>query len=125
MKKNNIPRVISIICSVICLAATSYGLLVGLLGLSATEWPDALNTIFLLPSLIIFPICLFDFLIATDKIKKGLVFSCVNSIIKVGIIIVIFINARYRNLSDFEVLAIVFFTIMSITSIINMLKLAK
>ena len=79
-------------------------------------------------------VILFDFLITLDKIKKGLIYSCINSIIKIGII-ACFIPTTISDYKyemkfgvsnlDFDIIVIVLLTIVTIPSILNIIKLIK
>jgi len=133
MKQFKILKVISIICSVIGLILSSFGFVMGLQSISAPGW-GRLGVIFIMPSVITFIVILFDFLITLDKIKKGLIYSCINSIIKIGII-VCFVPITIRDYKyemrfgvsnlDFDIIAIVLLTIVTIPSILNIIKLIK
>ena len=133
MKQFKIPEVISIICSIIGLILSSYGLLMGLQSIGADGWGQ-LGVIFILPSIIALTVIVFDLLITVDKIKRGFIYSCMNSIIKICIIgcIIPSIISDYKyeikyggsNL-DFDLILIVALTIITVPSILNMAKLIK
>ena len=133
MKQFKILKVISIICNVIGLILSSFGFVMGLQSISAPGW-GRLGVIFIMPSVIAFIVILFDFLITLDKIKKGLIYSCINSIIKIGII-ACFIPTTISDYKyemrfgvsnlDFDIIAIVLLTIVTIPSILNIIKLIK
>ena len=133
MKKFKISKVISIICSIIGLIFSSFGLIIGFQSIGAPGW-EGLYVIFIMPSVIALIVILFDFLITLDKIKKGLIYSCINSIIKIGIIACFIpiaisnyideMKFRVSNL-DFDIIVIVLLTIVTIPSILNIIKLIK
>ena len=133
MKKFKISKVISIICSIIGLILSSFGLINGFQSIGAPGW-GGLGVIFIMPSVIALIVILFDFLITLDKIKKGLIYSCINSIIKIGIIACFIPTAisdyKYEmkfgvsNL-EFDIIVIVLLTIVTIPSILNIIKLIK
>ena len=112
MKQFKIQEVISIICSIIGLILSSYGLLMSLQSIGADGWGQ-LGVIF---------------------IKRGFIYSCMNSIIKICIIgyVISSIISDYKyeiqygvsNL-DFDLILIVALTIITIPSILNMVKLIK
>lgn len=133
MKQFKISKVISIICSIIGLNLSSIGLIMGLQSIGAPGWGE-LGVIFIMPSVIALLVILFDFLITLDKIKKGLIYSCINSIIKIGII-ACFIPTTISDYKyemkfgasnlDFDIIVIVLLTIVTIPSILNIIKLIK
>lgn len=133
MKQFKISKVISIICSIIGLILSSFGLIMGIQSIGAPGW-EGLGVLFIMPSVIALLIILFDFLITLDKIKKGLIYSCINSIIKIGIISC-FISTTISDykyemkfgVSDlkFDIIVIVLLTIVTIPSILNIIKLIK
>ncbi|MBQ2836179.1 MAG: hypothetical protein IJE68_05035 [Clostridia bacterium] len=133
MTQFKISKVISIICSIIGLILSSYGLIIGLLSIGASGW-GGLGVIFIMPSVIALLVILFDFLITLGKIKRGLIYSCINSIIKIGIIACFiptaFSDYKYEmkfgvsNL-DFDIIVIVILTMVTVPSILNIIKLIK
>lgn len=133
MKQFKIQQVISIICSIIGLILSSYGLLMSLQSIGADGWGQ-LGVIFIIPSTIALTVIVFDFLITVGKIKGGFIYSCINSIIKICIIgyVISSIISDYKyeiqygvsNL-DFDLILIVALTIITIPSILNMVKLIK
>ena len=130
MKQFKISKVISIICSIIGLILSSSGLIMGFLSIGAPGW-GGLGVIFIMPSVIALIVILFDFLITLDKIKKGLIYSCINSIIKIGIIACFIPTAisDYKDEMKFGVsnyiIVIVLLIIVTIPSILNIIKLIK
>ena len=130
MKKFKISKIISIICSIIGLILSLLGLVAGLQSIGAPDF-GGIGVIFILPSVIALLVILFDFLITLDKIKKGLIYSCINSIIKIGIIACFISTAisdyKYEikfgvsNL-NFDIIVILALTIVIIPSILNIKK---
>ena len=86
MKEVKVQRIISIICSIVGLIISLYGLLAGLESIGSTGF-GGLGVIYILPSIIALIIIILDLLITVDKIKKGLVYSCISSLIKIVTII--------------------------------------
>lgn len=133
MKKFKISKIISIICCIIGLVLSSYGLIMGVESIGASGW-GGLGVIFIMPSVIALFVILFDLLITLDKIKKGLIYSCINSIIKIGIIVcfipITISDYKYEmkfgvsNLS-FDIIVIILLAIVTIPSILNTIKLIK
>ena len=133
MKQFKISKVISIICSIIGLILSSFVLIMGLQSIGAHGW-EGLEVIFIMPAVIALLVTLFDFLITLDKIKKGLIYSCINSIIKIGII-ACFIPTTISDYKyemkfgvsnlDFDIIVIVLLIIVTILSILNIIKLIK
>lgn len=133
MKQFKISKVISIICSIIGLILSSFVLIIGLQSIGAHGW-EGLEVIFIMPAVIAILVTLFDFLITLDKIKKGLIYSCINSIIKIGII-ACFIPTTISDYKyemkfgvsnlDFDIIVIVLLIIVTIPSILNIIKLIK
>lgn len=131
MKQVKISKVISIICSIIGLNLSLQGLTIGLQSIDS-DGLDLLGTIFIMPSIIALIIIIFDFLITIGKLKKGLVYSCINSIIKIGIIGCFIPSTVYdykyeikfgaSNLK-FDLIVITALIIITIPSIINIIKL--
>lgn len=133
MKQFKISKVISIICSIIGLILSSFGLIMGLQSIGAPGW-GGLGVIFIMPSVIALLIIIFDFLITLDKIKKGLIYSCINSIIKIGVMICFIPNtiSEYKyemefgaSNFEFDIIVIVALIIVTIPSILNSIKLVK
>lgn len=85
MNKNKILKIVSFICSIIGLILALMGLIVGLLSLKATDF-GKIGAIYILPSITAFIIIFLDYLISTNKIKNGLKYSYISSIIKIIII---------------------------------------
>ena len=129
MKWFIISKVISIICSIIGLILSSFGLIMGLQSIGASGW-EKLGVIFIIPSVIVMLVIIFDFLITIDKIKKGLIYSCINSIIKIGIICCLLLAAisDYKfGTSNLElyIIVIVGLIVITIPSVLNIIKLIK
>jgi nitric oxide reductase large subunit len=121
--------IISIICSIIGLILSSFGLIMGLQSIGASGW-EKLGVIFIIPSVIVMLVIIFDFLITLDKIKKGLIYSCINSIIKIGIICCLLLAAisDYKfGTSNLElyIIVIVGLIVITIPSVLNIIKLIK
>lgn len=133
MKEVKVQRIISIICSIVGLIISLYGLLAGLESIGATGF-GGIGVIFISPSIIALIIIILDLLITVDKIKKGLVYSCISSLIKIVIIICFIPSTIYSfkyeveygvsNLS-FDLLIIFLLVIILIPSILNIIKLIK
>lgn len=129
MKK--MEKIISIICCIFGVIISLYGLIVSLQSIGTDGW-EKLGVIFIIPSVIALIVTILDLLITVDKIKRGLIYSCISSLIKIGIIIYlipsIISNYKYgvqynvSNLS-FELILITFLTIITIPSILNITKL--
>ena len=121
---------ISIICSIIGFIVSSFGLILGLNSIGAPGW-DALGVIFIMPSVLAFILVLFDFLISIDKIKKGLTYSVLSTLIKLGAIALFIPSTMYSiqqemkgNLSNFQfdLTCIVLLIVVAIPSILNIVK---
>lgn len=78
MKKFKISKIISIICSIIGLILSLLGLVAGLQSIGVLGF-GGIGVIFILPSVIALLVILFDFLITLAIVKKGLIYSCINS----------------------------------------------
>ena len=126
-------KVISIICSIIGLILSTFALIISVQSAGASGF-ERIGELFIIPSIIVFLIILFDFLITLDKIKKGLIYSCINSIIKIGIIVCFIFTAisdyKYEikhgtSNFDFDMIVIGALTIITIPSILNIIKLVK
>lgn len=133
MKLCKIQKVISIICSIIGLILASYGLLMSLQSIGADGWGQ-LGVIFIMPSIIALTVIVFDFLITVGKIKRGLIYSCINSLIKICIIGCVIPSTIYDYKYEikygvsnlyFDLILIVALTIITIPSILNITKLIK
>lgn len=133
MKLCKIQKVISIICSIIGLILASYGLLMSLQSIGADCWGQ-LGVIFIMPSIIALTVIVFDFLITVGKIKRGLIYSCINSLIKICIIGCVIPSTIYDYKYEikygvsnlyFDLILIVALTIITIPSILNITKLIK
>lgn len=129
MKK--MQRIISIICSILGVIISLYGLIVGLRSIGTNGWGQ-LGVIFIIPSVIALIVIILDFFITVDKVKRGLVYSCISSIIKIGIILCLipstFSNYKYEvqhNVSNlsFNLILITLLMIITIPSILNIKKL--
>ena len=85
MKLFKILKVISIMCSIIGLIISLFGLIMGLSSIGESGF-EGIGVIFIMPAVIVLLVILFDFLITIDKVKSGLIYSCINSLIKISII---------------------------------------
>ena len=126
MKLCKIKKTISIICSLIVFLFALLGLILGLQSIGADGW-GRLGVIFIMPSIFALLIIILDFLITIEKIKRGLVYSYISSLIKIGII-VLFIPStiydyKYEINLAFDLILIVLLMIAIIPSILNIIKL--
>lgn len=133
MNKNKTLKIVSVICSIIGLILALIGLIVGLLSLKATDF-GKIGTIFILPSITAFIIIFLDYLISTNKIKNGLKYSYISSIIKIIIIACCIPEAvddymyelKYGESNfDFDLILIISLTLVAIPSILNIITLTK
>ena len=133
MKLIKIQKVISIICSTLGFILSLFGLKLSLQSIGADGWGQ-LGVIFIIPSVFALLIIVLDFLITVGKIKKGLIYSCISCLIKIGIIILFIPSTIYdykyelqygvSNL-DFDLILIVLLVIITIPSILNTIRLIK
>ena len=131
MKLSKIQKVISIICSVLGFIFSLFGLTFGLQSINAKGWGQ-LGTSFIIPSIFALLIIILDFLVTIGKIKKGLRYSCISTLIKVGIIILSISDTVYEykyelqygisNLNLYLIL-IVLLVIITIPSILNIIRI--
>ena len=121
---------ISVICSIIGFIVSSFGLTMGLNSIGAPGW-GGLGVIFIMPSILAFILVLFDFLISIDKIKKGLTYSVISTLIKIGGIALLIPSTMYSfqqemkgNLSNlqFDLTCIILLAIVAVPSILNTVK---
>ena len=133
MKSSKIRKIISIIACIIGLLVALYFLINGINSLGSTDLAG-IGIIFVLPSVIAIIILLLDFIISICKTKKGLIFSYLSSIIKVGLILLfipsIIDDLKYRNSFgysnlDFDLIIITVIIIITIQSILNIIKIKK
>ena len=118
MREVKNKKEISIICGLIGLVVSLFGLLIGLASINA-DGLGGIMTIFIMPSIIAFIIILLDFLMAIDVIKKSLIYSWISTIIKM-LIIILLIPSTIDNLKyelkfgvsnfDFDLILIIFTT---------------
>ena len=123
-------KVISIICSIVGLVFSSIGLVAGLKSIGAEGWAQ-LGTIFIMPSIIALSLILIDFLMTIDKIKKGLIYSCIISLIKISIIVLSIPDTIHEykyemqygvsNFS-FDLILIALLVVVTIPSVLNAIK---
>ena len=126
-------KTLSVVCSIIGIGMALFGLTLGIDSIGA-DGMSGLGVIFILPSLIAVAIGVIDILIAVDKIKKGLIYSIIVSIIKCIFIIMLIplvienflyeLQHGYSNLS-FDLILLVLLIVITIPSILNVLKLWK
>ena len=131
MKLIKLQKVISIICSVLGFILSLFGLKVGLQSIGADGW-DQLGVIFIMPSAFALLIIVLDFLITIGKIKKGLIYSYIITLIKITIII-LFIQSTINDYKyelqygvsnlNFNLILIAFLVIITIPSILNIIRL--
>ena len=131
MRLFRIQKIISVICSILGFILSLYGLIFGLQSISADGYGQ-LGIILIMPSIFALIIIVLDFLITIDKIKRGLIYSCISSLIKIGIIACfvpsIIYDYKYEiqygisNLS-FDLILIASLAIVTIPSILNIIKL--
>lgn len=133
MNKTSLLKKLSITIEIIGLFFSFIGLIMGLSSIGASGW-EALGVIYILPSIIAFIIILFDFLITLNVIKKGLIYSCISSVLKLVIIFCFIPPTLYEleneilyNLSnfDFDLTIVCSLFFVSIPSIINIIKLGR
>ena len=123
----------SVVLSVIGLVLAIFALLLGLQSIGV-DGMGQLGIIFIVPSFFAFFIIAFDLLVTIDKIKRGLIYSCVSSIIKICIIIyfipITIYDYNYQmqygvsNLS-FDLILLVFLILVTIPSVLNVIKILK
>lgn len=131
MKSCKIKKTISIVCSLIVFLFALLGLITGLQSIGADGWGQ-LGVIFIMPSIFALLIIILDFLITIEKIKKGLVYSYISSLIKIGGIVLFIPSTIYdykyemkfgvSNL-NFDLILIVLLIVAIIPSILNIIKL--
>lgn len=122
---------ISVICSILGFILSLYGLISGLTSIGASGFGQ-LGIIFIMPSIFAFIIILLDYLITIDKIKRGLIYSFISSLIKIGFIVIFIPSTLYDykyemqygvSNFDFDLILIVSLLIVTIPSILNIIKL--
>ena len=131
MKLLKFKKLISVICCILVFILSLIGLIVGLQSIGSEGW-GKLGVIFIMPSVIALVIIILDFLITVDKIKRGLVYSCISCLIKIGSIALVIPSTIYdykyemqygvSNL-DFDLLLISLLIIFTIPSFLNIIKL--
>lgn len=133
MKLFKILKVISIMCSIIGLIISLFGLIMGLSSIGESGF-EGIGVIFIMPAVIVLLVILFDFLITIDKVKSGLIYSCINSLIKISIIacLIPIVISEYNyeikfGISNFGfvMVIIIILTMITIPSILNIIKLIK
>ena len=131
MKLFKIQKVISIICSGLGFVFSLLGLIYGLQSIGTAGW-GGIGVIFILPSIIACLNIMLDFFVTIGKIKKGLIYSCISTLIKTVIIIVAISNTIHEykyelqygvsNL-DFDLILIIALIVITIPSILNTIRL--
>ena len=131
MQLFKIQKVISVICSVLGIILASFGLIVSLLSIGA-EGFGRLGVIFIVPSLLALFIIILDFLIVIGKIRKGLIYSWISCLVKIGVIIFFIPDTIYEfkyelqyGMSNlyFNLMVIFLLVIITIPSVFNIIKL--
>lgn len=79
-------KILAIIICVLCLLLSFLGLIMGVYSINASGFGQ-IGVIFILPSIFAISIITIDLLITLDVIKKGLIFSYISTLIKLGIVI--------------------------------------
>lgn len=120
MEQFKITKSISFMCSIISFMLSSNLLIISLQSIGETGW-EALGVLLIIPSAILFLVVLFDFLITLGKIKKGVTYSCVGSIMKISLIPMI-IDAN-GGIDSFVILIIISLIIITIPSVLNFIRL--
>lgn len=124
-------KVISIICEGLGFVLGVLGLLICLQSIGA-EGLGQIGIIFIIPSIIALIIIILDFLVTVGKIKKGLIYSWISSLIKVGSIVLLIPSFVYEykyqmqyGVSDlkFDFILIIGLIVIAIPSILNTIKL--
>ena len=131
MKLFKIQKVISIICSGLGFVFSLLGLIYGLQSIGTAGW-GGIGVIFILPSIIACLNIMLDFFVTIGKIKKGSIYSCISTLIKMVIIIVAISNTIHEykyelqygtsNL-NFDLILIVALIVITIPSILNAIRL--
>lgn len=133
MNKNKTLKIVSFIYSIIGLILALMGLIVGLLSLKVTDF-GKIGAIFILPSITAFIIIFLDYFNCSNKIKNGLKYSYISSIIKIIIIACCIPEAvddymyelKYGESNfDFDLILIISLTLVAIPSILNIITLTK
>ncbi len=131
MKEFKVQKIISIICCLIGIALSLYGLVIGLESLNATGL-GRIGVIFIWPSALALIIILFDLLIAIDMIKRGLIYSYISCLIKIAVIVydipslirdIIFGIKNGFFLVEFNLAFFAILIIITIPSILNIKKI--
>lgn len=124
-------KVISIACSVLVFIFSLFGLIYGLKSVNADGFGQ-LGVIFIMPSVISLIIIVLDFFITIGKIKIGLIYSFIISLIKIGIIVLLIPitihEYKYKIQYDssnfkFDLILIISLIIATIPSILNTINL--
>ena len=124
MKNTKVFKKISIICVLVSLFLSGYGLFSGIEGFESEGFGAAL----LIPCVPVFLITLFDLFIVLDIVDKGFYFACINCIIKfLAIVLWVIFGIINFNSLDYKIFAIIIFLLIVITipSIFSVAKLNK
>lgn len=126
-----LKKVVSIICEGLGFIFGLFGFLIGLQSIEKDGW-EQLGSIFIMPSIIALIIIILDFLVTIGKIKKGLIYSVISSLIKVGSILILIPSFIYDykyemqyGVSDlkFYFILIIMLIVIAMPSILNTIKL--
>lgn len=131
MKSPKISKIISIICCIIALIATIYGLIISLGSIDRSGWSVLLAIIIAPTCLVALLIVVFDLLIALNVIKKGLIYSYISTILKIFIIILYIPTAIYSFISlirtgmlfSLDLIIVALLIVAAVPSILNIVKL--
>ena len=125
--KENTKRLISIIFTILALIPTVYLFVLGLASINAPGL-KGIGIIFIVPALIGIVTIILDYLININLIKKGLLYSCIVTIIRLGIIgillpvIIVDLDTMPSDIV-LNIYIVLTLLIMAIPSIINIIKL--
>ncbi len=131
--KSKVTKTISIICSAIGFIVSLFALWFGLGSINASGL-DRIGTIFIMPAIVALIIIIIDFKISIDKIKRGLVYSILSSLLKIGLIIALIPSTIYDYRYEmefgvsnfgFDMMLIAILFIVAIPSVLNVIKLSK
>lgn len=83
MQENRVERIIVFICSIIALGLSPLGILLGIGTLASGGMFSSLGFMTLVPGIMFFPVCLFDFLYLIRLNKNGYGFACFSNVYKI------------------------------------------
>ena len=135
MKKDNILRLITMICCVIGLLISAYFLLLGLYNIGSSSWEWLTHLILILSTTLIIILAI-DFIIAYTKTNKGYKYSFVISIVKsIPIFYILFLTLQWLcatligkkiYFDIFPILLVTgFFILITIPSVCNTIRLGR